>query len=103
MILTDPTELYNNPNFGVGLKKHLWQYNNAAERAAIKDDITNQLRLHEPCVYPEQTKYSDGLLFSKGTDTITENNNNSVELTVVLQTVFKEEAHVVLNSDVDGQ
>ena len=24
LILTDPTELYMNPNFGVGLKKYLW-------------------------------------------------------------------------------
>ena len=103
MILTDPTELYNNPNFGVGLKKHLWQYNNDAERGAIKDDITAQLKLWEPCVYPEQTKYSDGLLFSKDPDTTTFLNNNSVELTVSLQTVFKEEAKVTLNSEISAQ
>lgn len=28
LMLSDPTELYMEPNFGVGLKKYLWQYNN---------------------------------------------------------------------------
>ena len=32
LILTDPTELYMNPNFGVGLKKYLWQYNTANQK-----------------------------------------------------------------------
>lgn len=27
LILTEPTELYHNPDFGVGLKRHLWHYN----------------------------------------------------------------------------
>ena len=33
LILSEPTELYNNPNFGVGLKRHLWKYNTENERA----------------------------------------------------------------------
>ena len=32
LILTEPTELYNNPDFGVGLKRHLWQYNTESEK-----------------------------------------------------------------------
>lgn len=94
LILTEPTELYNNPDFGVGLKRHLWKYNNDAERGLVKDRITQQLRLHEPSVYPEKTKYSDGLLFSEATTP----EHNTMALTVSLQTVFKNEVSVELNS-----
>ena len=99
LILTEPTELYNNPNFGVGLKRHLWKYNNAAERGAVKDRITEQLRLHEPCVYPEQTKYSDGLLFTDPNNVTTANAGNTMSLTVALQTIFKEDLSITLNPD----
>ena len=98
LILTEPTELYNNPDFGVGLKRYLWKYNNEATRGMVKDRITEQLRLHEPCVYPERTQYSDGLLFS-GDATENVQDPNTMALTVALQTVFEEEARVVLNSD----
>jgi phage baseplate assembly protein W len=102
LILTEPTELYNNPDFGVGLKRHLWKYNNAAERGAVKDRITSQLKLHEPCVYPEKTQYSDGNLFSGATSLNTTLDGNTLALTVALQTVFKDEAVVTLNSDSEG-
>lgn len=101
LILTEPTELYNNPDFGVGLKRHLWKYNNEAEKGLVRDRITEQLRLHEPCVYPDQTQYTDGLLFSgEQTNILTE--HNTLSMTVALQTVFREEAKVTLNSDTEG-
>jgi len=100
LILSEPGELYNNPNFGVGLKRHLWKYNNSVERGLIKDRITEQLRLHEPCVYPDETQYSDGLLFSGDQ---TQNNlaleSNTLAMTVALHTVFRDVADVVLNPD----
>lgn len=102
LILTEPTELYNNPDFGVGLQRHLWQYNTESEKGLVRDRITAQLRLHEPSVYPEKTNYSDGLLFS-GTPTANETlNNNTLAMTVVLETVFKEQAKVSLNYTEDG-
>ena len=101
LILTEPTELYNNPDFGVGLKRYLWKYNNEATRGMVKDRITEQLRLHEPCVYPERTQYSDGLLFS-GDATQNIQDPNTMTLTVALQTIFEEEARVILNSDQDS-
>lgn len=101
LILTEPTELYNNPDFGVGLKRYLWKYNNEATRGMVKDRITEQLRLHEPCVYPERTQYSDGLLFS-GDATQNIQDPNTMTLTVALQTIFEEEARVALNSDQDS-
>lgn len=94
LILTEPTELYNNPDFGVGLKRHLWHYNNDNERAILKDRITAQLRLHEPSVYPDKTTYSDTLTVTE----VTTPEHNTMSLTVALQTVFKEDVSITLNS-----
>lgn len=98
LILTEPTELYNNPDFGVGLKRHLWHYNNNNERAILKDRITAQLRLHEPSVYPDKTTYSDTLTVTE----VTTPEHNTMSLTVALQTVFKEDVSITLNSDTDS-
>lgn len=98
LILTEPTELYNNPDFGVGLKRHLWHYNNNNERAILKDRITAQLRLHEPSVYPDKTTYSDALTVTEATTP----EHNTMSLTVALQTVFKEDVSITLNSDTDS-
>lgn len=95
LILTEQTELYNNPDFGVGLKRHLWHYNTDAERGLVKDRITQQLRLHEPCVYPEKTQYSDSLTFTEATTP----EHNTMALTVTMQTIFKDNVEITLNSD----
>lgn len=97
LILSEPTELYNEPEFGVGLKRHLWHYNNASERGLLKDRITAQLRMHEPCVIPDKTQYSDGLLFSSPTSTNVLQDHNTLAMTVALQTVYKDDVEVVLN------
>jgi len=99
LILSEPTELYNEPNFGVGLKRHLWKYNNENERGLVCDRITEQLRLHEPCVYPEKTQYSDGLLFTGNPSNNPALDGNTLSLTVALQTVFKDVAQFSLNYD----
>lgn len=89
LILTEPTELYNNPQFGVGLKRHLWQYNTENERARVKDRIVEQLRLHEPCVIPDSTTFADGLAFTRSTDRISAANKmNQLDLTVGLVTTY---------------
>ena len=103
LLLTEPTELYNNPDFGVGLKKYLWKYNNETTRGAVKDRIVAQLKLHEPCVYPEQTQFSDSLMFSGNPNANNTLDANTLSLTVALQTVFKDEAIVTLNSDSTGE
>ena len=53
LILSEPTSLYNDPDFGVGLKRHLWHYNNENEKAIIKDSIVKSLEINEPCVLPD--------------------------------------------------
>lgn len=89
LILTEPTELYNSPNFGVGLKRHLWKYNTPNEQAIIKDRVVDQLRLHEPCVTAEETSFADGLLFSgSGSTAPTAENYNQLKMTIGLQTTF---------------
>lgn len=100
LILTEPTELYNNPNFGVGLKRHLWHYNTPNESALIKDRIVEQLRLHEPCSVPEKTKFADGLLFTEG-NTATANaiDSNHLKMTVSISTVFGDTENISLNFD----
>lgn len=89
LILTEPTELYNNPQFGVGLKRHLWQYNTENERARVRDRIVEQLRLHEPCVVPDQTKFADGLAFTGSADhSGIADKMNKMDMTVSLATTY---------------
>lgn len=86
LILSEPTSLYNEPDFGVGLSRHLWQYNTENEKAIIRDRIKEQLRLHEPCCDPDGTQYADGLLFSEGADT--PSHPDHLKMTVAIQTIY---------------
>lgn len=86
LMLTEPTELYNAPTFGVGLKRYLFQYNNDNTRAMIKDRIVNQLDLFEPCVDAQGTEFIDSLPFTGSGDNV--QNYNKLELTVGLKTIF---------------
>lgn len=95
LILTEPTELYMNPEFGVGLKRYLWQYNTENQRAQIGDRIKEQLRLHEPCVDPNGTQLSDGLLFT-GTPDVA-HDHNRLKMTVALSTIFGDNMEVTLD------
>lgn len=95
LILTEPTELYNEPNFGVGLKRHLWQYNNQNQQAIIKDRIVAQLREHEPCVDPDKTEFADGLLFTGRVDSSAQqHDHNRLKMTVSLSTIYGENLEV---------
>ena len=92
LMLTEPTELYNAPTFGVGLKKYLFQYNNDNVKAMIQDRIKDQLRLFEPCCDAEGTEFTDGLILSGHTDTT--HDFNKLEKSVGLKTVFGDVATV---------
>lgn len=96
LMLTDPTELYNSPDFGVGLKRYLWQYNTANTSALIQDRIVQQLRKYEPCVVADSTSFADGLVFSP--DTV-QSMYNELKMTVGLHTIFEDELSIVLNDE----
>lgn len=98
LILTEPTELYNNPDFGVGLKQHMWKYNSENERALIKDRIIEQLRLHEPSVIPDRTQFTDSLL-SERSESGAMDDPNAIKMTVAMQTTFGKVVSLDLNSD----
>ena len=99
LILTEPTEIYNEPNQGVGLRKHMFKYNNENERAIIRDQIVDQLRLHEPQCVPEHTKFVDGLIYSGSTSKESMVHVNKLEMTVTIETVFGALANISIESD----
>lgn len=99
LFLSDPTSLYNNPTFGVGLRRYLFQYNNENVRALIKDKMVEQLREHEPCVDPEQTVFADGLIFSEDGKVLNEPEFNHLKMTVGLRTIYNDRLEVEFNGD----
>ena len=101
LILTEPTEVYNEPEQGVGLKRHLWKYNTENEKSIIKDRIIAQLRLHEPSVYPDETQFADGLLFTGDQDQFSAQEYNRLKMTVSLTTNYQDTVEVNLNDNVD--
>ena len=85
LFLTDPTELYNNLNQGVGLRKYLWTYNNDNTVAMIESNMMAQLKLHEPSIYAEKTTFTT----TSTNNTADQNTANSmIKMTVVMKTVF---------------
>ncbi len=88
MILTEPSELYMNPTYGVGLKKYMFQYNRDNVIALIKDKIIEQLRLWEPCVQAEKTEVHRGLQYTgTSTDEVSADLNH-LRLTVTLYSIY---------------
>lgn len=100
LILSEPTSLYNDPDFGVGLIRHLWHYNNANEKAIIKDRIVKQLRINEPYVIPDQTQFADGLLFTGGSEPdFSAQEYNRLKMTVGLKTTYNEMLEVNIDNE----
>lgn len=99
LMLSDPTELYNEPQFGLGLKRYLWQYNNANTRAIIQSKIIEQLTLFEPSVEPESTSFADGLLFTGEENIPSSQEFNQLKMTVGLHTIYGDDLTVNLNTD----
>lgn len=100
LILSEPTSLYNDPNFGVGLKRHLWKYNTDNEKAIIRDRIVEQLRINEPCVIPDSTQFADGLLFTgDASNDYSAQEYNRLNMTVGLTTTYLDTLEVTLNNE----
>ena len=99
LILTEPTELYMNPTYGVGLRQHMFKYNTDNEIAIIRDKIVEQLRIWEPCVDPDATKVERGLKYTGTSDVAEVNQLNQLNLTVTLQSIYGDELSVKLSED----
>lgn len=96
LILSEPTSLFNSPDFGVGLKRHLWQYNTENQKAVIKDRIVAQLKLNEPSVLPEKTQYANGLLFTGSPSDDINQDYNQLKMTVAVVTNYNETLEVTV-------
>lgn len=96
LILSEPTSLFNSPDFGVGLKRHLWQYNTENQKAIIKDRIVAQLKLNEPSVLPEKTQYTNGLLFTGSPSDDINQDYNQLKMTVAVVTNYNETLEVTV-------
>lgn len=94
LFMSDPSSLYNNPTFGLGLKRYLFTYNNTNTKAIIKDQMIEQLRQHEPCVDPDHTAFADGLVF---TEPDAAEDPNHLRMTVGLRTIYNDDVEVVFN------
>lgn len=100
LMLTEPTELYNEPNFGTGLKKHLFKYNTENEKAILQDEIKNQLRTYEPCCIAEKTKFTDGLLYTGSEDSVSKlQDQNRLKFTMAVYTVYNQNLNVEVNDE----
>lgn len=87
MLLTEPTELYMNLNYGVGLKRYLLHYNNENTVSMIRDKLIEQLKLWEPCVDADKTVVKPGLMFTEPQGTV-QADYNHLKLTIYLVTKF---------------
>lgn len=99
LILTEPTELYNEPNFGVGLRKYLFTYNTENQKSIIQDSIKKQLELHEPYCIADETEFIDGLAYTGRQDEVSKFTDiNKLEFTCAIKTVYQSTAEVELNT-----
>lgn len=97
LMLTEPTELYNNIDFGVGMRQYLWQYNTSNVRAMMKNRIIDQLRIHEPYVHADKTAMVDGLISDDNNEGLQQ--YNKLKVTVGLSTIFGDNVEVTINDE----
>lgn len=99
LLMTEPTELYMNPTYGVGLKRFMFQYNNDNVLAQIKDRLIEQLRLWEPCVDAEKTSVVRGLAYSGDGQVRSATEDNRLNITVTVYTIYGTQLDITVNGD----
>lgn len=100
LMLTEPTELYNSPTYGVGLRRYIFQYNNMNTVSIIQDRIKSQLRLFEPCVDADKTQFADGLLYTGSDDEQSKLQDfNHLKMTMKLETTYSDSVVVNLGDN----
>lgn len=93
LLLSSPKEMYNELDFGVGLKNYLFHYNNKSTRTLIESKIKEQLDLNEPSVDSEKTIFNDGLL----SEDVSGQDYNKLKMTISLYTIYGDQAQVNIN------
>lgn len=94
LLLTEPTELYNSPDFGAGLRRYLFHYNTDNTVAMIKDTIINQLLEYEPYVDATKTVFT----VKSNEDGTSVEQFNSLNMSVGLVTVFGDTATIEIDN-----
>ena len=89
LMLTEPTELYNEPDFGVGLKRYIGRYNNDNVKAEITERTKSQVGIHEPSVDPATIEWSRGLEVTGHNLTRPQNVDGDCDMTMKMTTNFK--------------
>lgn len=99
LMLTEPTELYHEPNQGVGLKRFMYRYNTDNVKAEICDRCKDQFALHEPSVHAPDTEWAEGLKFSGSDDNIITPNEQSghLKMTISVKTIYGDVLQVTPN------
>lgn len=92
LLRTEPTEVYGDPEYGVGLKRFMWQYNNSNTAAIVKQRIVDQITRYEPQVDPQSITFVDHDE-SNGVRSVRQD-ANTLHLTVLMKTVFGDEIEV---------
>lgn len=105
LLLSEPTELYMEPRFGVGLRKYIFQYKKDNVVAMIQDELIEQLRLWEPGVIADETTVEKGPEYTWDPETLesVSDRMNILDLKVTIHTIYEEVlTFEVTNSDLRG-
>lgn len=96
LIKTEPTELFMNPEFGVGLKQYMWQYNNDTMRPIIEQKLTDKITQFEPSVIPESIEFKQTHDASITDATVTQEEANTFNITIVMQTNYGDTIEITI-------
>lgn len=96
LIKTEPTELFMNPEFGVGLKQYMWQYNNDTMRPIIEQKLVDKITQFEPSVIPESIEFKQTHDASITDATVTQEEANTFNITIVMQTNYGDTIEITI-------
>lgn len=100
LILTEPTEVFNEPDQGVGLKRYMYRYKHDNVKSEICDRSKVQFGLHDPVVDAPNIQWADGLKFTGSDDNIETLNSgaSNLKMTMALPTTYGEVVNIDLNN-----
>lgn len=98
LMLTEPTEMYNEPNQGVGLKRYMYRYNHDNVKAEICDRCKDQFALHDPSINAPNTQWAKGLLPKESREDIdSQDSPLHLKMTLSVETVYGDTLDLDMN------